>query len=237
MTRCRCCGGETAPAFTGKVLRKYPATYVACRSCQSLQVVDPHWLDEAYANTAAADALDSGAAWRNATAVRFIKTVVPLLSVGPWVDFGSGQGLLERALAKLDLSITSYDPLRGVRNSLPKACALVCCFEVLEHQTKPAEFMRSLAKLLSDDGVIVLSTWLRNPAVHGSTWQYLALDGGQHVSFPSRKGFEALCQQAGLDWWSTAVSQEHADFQIHVLSKRSSQPIEVKGFSVIPGGV
>ena len=230
---CPCCGALTVVDFSKTVRGKYSATYVTCTFCGTLHVVEPHWLDEAYGDPSADDKLDGGAAWRNATGARFIQTIQPVLPDGPWVDFGSGQGLLAQELSKSGLAIKNYDPRRGVTELPPKECALIACFEVLEHQTQPVEFMRVVGGLLNDEGVIVLSTWLRNPGVHGEEWGYLAVESGQHVLFPSRAGFKILCQQVGLRWWSTASSQEHPSFQVHVLSKRGSQPIEVPGFSVM----
>ncbi len=234
MSSCKCCGGETSPVFSKKVLGKHLASYVACTQCGSLSVSNPHWLDEAYADDAASDHLDEGAAWRNATAARFICTLMPSFPKGPWVDFGSGQGLLQRELAKHGLEISNYDPLRGVIQEPPRNCGFIGCFEVLEHQREPLEFMQVIASLLAEKGVAAFSTWLRDPVLHGSTWEYLAPLGGQHIFFPTPQGFRELCDKVGLHWWSTSVSQEHQSFQIHVISKRKGSVVEVEGFSVRP---
>lgn len=195
-------------------------------------MTDPFWLDEAYADPKTSDALDSGAVWRNATAARFIEVLAPELPSGPWVDYGSGRGLLKQELSKRNFTIQEFDPYRGHTTLPTEPCALIACFEVLEHQTQPVEFLERLATMLHDSGVIALSTWLRNPTVHGEHWGYLAVEGGQHVTFLSPLGLARACNRVGLRWWCTAVSQEHSDFQIHVLAKRQKLDFTVEGFSM-----
>jgi SAM-dependent methyltransferase len=188
------------------------ANYSTCDSCGSLHVVQPHWLAEAYADPASADKLDEGALWRNATVGRLLRglSVPP----GPWLDYGSGQGLLRRSVG---VELQQFDPFRGNPQVPHGKFAVVACLEVLEHTTTPAQLLTTLAQLVREDGVIALSTWLREPS-HGASWEYLACIAGQHVTFPSRAGFSILCCGVGLKWLVSAVSTEHRSLQVHLLS-------------------
>lgn len=75
--------------------------------------------------------------------------------------------------------------------------------------------MRELRRLSKTDGLVVLSTWLRDPA-HNQNWTYLSPQVGQHVCFPSLHGFQALCDDAQLCWLASAANIENEQLQVHV---------------------
>jgi 2-polyprenyl-3-methyl-5-hydroxy-6-metoxy-1,4-benzoquinol methylase len=214
---CSCCDGPEKAAFDKRVMQRYVARYVECTKCRSLRVEAPHWLDEAYRDPASADRLDSGALWRTSTAAAFLRAQP--FPDGPWLDFGSGQGLLGRELREHGKEVVDHDPPRGVHGDLARPYAVIVLLEVLEHQVDPRQFLADVSRLLVPDGIVALSTWLRNPNVHGSTWSYLAPQGGQHVFFPTLKGFEELLKKVGLRRRSSTIF-EHG-FQIHLLERSS----------------
>jgi len=213
---CPCCGTDTHYVFNKQVLGKHSARYVECDSCQTLFVESPTWLDEAYADPARDDRLDSGASWRNQTAARFLLEL--RLPNTPWIDFGCGRGLLKGFLPKQ--VVVDHDPQRGIYGDLSQDYVAVISLEVLEHQVEPLLFLSGLTRVLSDGGTIVLSTTLRDPKRHGSQWDYLALEGGQHVFFPTKPGLVHLASQVGLIVVSTTTFEHN--LQLHILKRPST---------------
>lgn len=215
---CPFCGARSRECFRGLMLEKYAAIYASCDACASLHVVAPTWLAEAYADPNAGDALDTGAPWR----ARMVAGALSCLSVptGPWLDFGSGRGLLELELHRYlpALTVVNHDPPRGIEADLGGPFALVGAFEVFEHCETPIEVLRQFAGLLDRDGLIVLSTWLRKPT-DGAKWGYLAGVGGQHISFPSLQGLKIAADTVGVPWRVSYECVESLDLQLHVLSR------------------
>ena len=95
------------------------------------------------------------------------------------LDVGCGAGLLAEPLARLGAKVTGLDasaPLIAVAEEHAKASGLgidyragelaelagqfdlITCVEVIEHVADPAEFVRSLAKRLAANGLLILST-------------------------------------------------------------------------------
>ncbi|HVJ00463.1 MAG TPA: bifunctional 2-polyprenyl-6-hydroxyphenol methylase/3-demethylubiquinol 3-O-methyltransferase UbiG [Sphingomonas sp.] len=96
------------------------------------------------------------------------------------LDVGCGAGLLAEPLARLGAAVTGLD---AAPENIAAAAAharqsglaityraselaalagtrfdLVTCLEVIEHVTDPAAFVRALADVLADDGLLILST-------------------------------------------------------------------------------
>ena len=137
VSTCPFCTAESREIFRANVMGRHEAIYAECIQCRSLHVVDPSWLDEAYANPAFADALDTGAPWRNDVLAALLMRLGPLAPVGPWLDYGSGRGLLVDRLASRGIAIFGHDPRRGVTAPEIGDFAIVSCFEVLEHFVHP----------------------------------------------------------------------------------------------------
>lgn len=211
-------------SFTATVLGKYTAEYADCRDCGSLHVVSPSWLSEAYADPARGDALDGWAGRRNEILAALAESIGSKLLSETWLDYGCGQGLLVKHLKARGIDVDGYDRFRGthvVEPILREPYAVVMSFEVLEHQVDPLQFMLNLRRRMRDDGLLILSTCLREPH-HGSDWDYLALAGGQHVSFASEPGLAQIAVWAGLNWWATGRCRESPQLQVHVFSDRAS---------------
>lgn len=100
-------------------------------------------------------------------------------------DVGCGAGLLAEPLARLGASVTAVDAAPenigvarlhaekqglaidyrtgGVEALAGERFDLVASMEVIEHVADPADFIAALAALLTDDGVMILSTPNRTP--------------------------------------------------------------------------
>lgn len=213
---------------------RYEAIYAECGQCRSLHVVDPSWLDEAYANSAFADEIDTGAAWRNRVLVSLMIRLGDDAPVGPWLDYGSGQGLLVSELASRGVQIHGHDQRRGLVAPSTHAYAMISAFEVLEHCPAPLVTLREIRDMLEPSGIVALSTWLREPS-HGNSWRYLSTAAGQHVSFASLDGLRHALRSVGLSWWCSGANREHAELQVHLGGTGEAKGIdalECCGFTV-----
>jgi len=95
------------------------------------------------------------------------------------LDVGCGAGLLTEPLARLGASVTGLDAsaelIAAARNhataqglaidyrsgelsELEGQFDLITCMEVIEHVADPAAFVKTLAKLLASEGLLILST-------------------------------------------------------------------------------
>lgn len=160
--------------------------------------------------------MDGGAQARTDALAALLRTIP---ARGRWLDFGCGRGLLMDRLRGLGYDVVGFDPARGFAWPGSGPYALVGAFEVLEHQIDPLAMLVTMRDVLQEDGILVLSTWLRDPAVHAAGWSYLATECGQHVTFPSREGLEALASRAGLTWIGSAWSVTLEGLQVHVLAR------------------
>ena len=118
------------------------------------------------------------------------------------LDYGGGHGLLSQTLAKNQWDSKSYDPF--VDRTCDISCLgnfqLITAFEVFEHAPDCHELMRNLAALLSDDGIVILTTLLSDQHLargQRMTWWYAAPRNG-HISLYSRKSLDFLTRAHGL---------------------------------------
>jgi len=112
------------------------------------------------------------------------------------LDYGSGDGLLTKKLAKAGFDSTPYDPF--VHTEVPVGkFNLITCFEVLEHVPDPGRLMADLAGYLDDEGVLITSTLLRDKDVPLDQWWYAAPRNG-HISLYSGTSLGKLAVANGL---------------------------------------
>lgn len=142
------------------------------------------------------------------------------------LDVGCGAGLLCEPLARLGAQVTGLDaapenaavaqahaagqglPIhyeaRGVETLDEAPFDLVTSMEVIEHVADPALFVRSLARMLKDDGVMILSTPNRTPASKlamitvGEGCGMIPKGTHDWASFLTPEELTALLDQAGL---------------------------------------
>ena len=117
------------------------------------------------------------------------------------LDYGGGGGLLAELLRDSGFpQVETYDPF------VPRFCQrpagrfdCVVCFEVVEHATEPARLFADLNDLLTDSGLILLSTLFQpqDIDVQGLNWWYAGPRNG-HVSLFSRVSLERLVHPYGL---------------------------------------
>ena len=198
---CRICGDALDYKWSLKVLGgRHLAQYHECQGCLSLQVVNPTWLDEAYAQESRplANNPDQGPFPRNFSAYG---TFVALHEAGvvperPVVlDFGGGYGLLAQMLKSGGYDAWQVDPYVPVPFLAADRCLstlddfpeagfdLIFSLEVLEHLTDPIATLEGLARRLKAEGTLMLSTGIYHPGGHNHQWPYLAVEGASILPF------------------------------------------------------
>jgi SAM-dependent methyltransferase len=213
---CRICGGELIYKWGLRVLRgRHLAHYHECRECQALQVVNPHWLDEAYAGESRPLAInpDPGRFSRNFTAFKSFSALqgAGLVPGHPvLLDFGGGYGLLAQMLKSSGFEVWQYDQhvpvpflasdrcLSAVDSFTEEGFDLIFALEVLEHLTDPMTTLESLASRLKPGGTMMFSTELYQPGTYDRHWNYLATEWGQHVTFWSRRALAVAARRLGF---------------------------------------
>ena len=141
------------------------------------------------------------------------------------LDVATGSGALAKQLldAGYDVSCTSRNdhvnlPIQTYRIDLDHPFSidevggrdfqLVCCIEIIEHLENPAFFLRHCAKLVSENGWLLLSTPNVESAQARLQWLIRGcpsifnddeIRNNRHISMMWRQGLEYLLRQAGFD--------------------------------------
>jgi SAM-dependent methyltransferase len=195
---------------------RHLARYYECEQCRALQVPDPTWLDEAYADEdkpPGAENADSGRFRRTYSGFLYLvalATAGALGNVSRIVDFGGGYGLLAQMLRDVGLDSWTADPyvprpFFSPDRSMPdltqvseSSVDVIVALEVFEHLTDPMEVGAMFRRVLAPGGSIVISSERYRPDMHGADWTYLSRAGGQHVTFWSQEAREHFAAAHGL---------------------------------------
>ena len=118
------------------------------------------------------------------------------------LDYGGGPGLLSRLLREERWQSTSCDPFfdRNVQLSPPGKFQLITCYEVFEHVPDGNQLAMHLSSLLTDDGLVLLSTLLSDGQLavgQPITWWYASPRNG-HISLHSARSLDLLAQRHGF---------------------------------------
>jgi len=202
-----------------------------------LQIPDPSWLEEAYREEAQPLFWnpDTGRFQRNFSAYCYLcafRDTGVFAEQPRLLDYGGGYGLLTQMLRDGGFDAWLADPYvarpffcaeRHIADlgALPAGSFdVTTAFEVLEHLTDPCRVGEELRRLLRPDGVLVLSTGVYHPGVHGPDWFYLCTEMGQHVTFWSRRalshyaarlGFRSVGYSPGPEGFTVLLSRASAD--------------------------
>lgn len=219
-----CDGRLDAPRFTAPVLGgRYLATYRDCLRCGTLQVLDPSWLTEAYADKVGLNLrnVDSGRWLRNFSVFLYLvalRSAELFPADARLLDFGGDEGILAQLLIDSGWDAWTHDPnvqfpALATHRTLDAATIgessvdVITCLEVFEHLLDPVETGTHLRRWLRSSGTLVISTGLYDSGVHGRDWDYLSTEAGQHITFWSRHGLRMFAERFGfasIGYWPGA---------------------------------
>jgi hypothetical protein len=218
--KCPICETNTERAFTTTVLSKYEAEYRYCRNCGYLFAADPHWLNEAY--TDAISSTDTGLVKRNISIGSKVACLLYFFAKergkGRYLDVAGGYGMLTRMMRDFGFDFFWQD--KYCANLLAKGfefnrtdgdCLAATAFEVLEHVTKPIDFIKLSLEEAGASTLIFSTILYKGEPPDPRDWWYYAFSTGQHIGFFQKRTLEFIGQKLGLRF-STAND-------IHILSK------------------
>jgi len=199
---CRLCEGETALAFTHRILGKYPSGYWQCTVCGSLETDAPFWLEESYADVHSAT--DTGMAARTVQMTQAVSLLLRMAGVGSktlCLDWGGGNGLFCRMMRDQGYNFFNDDKyakpfycagFTADRIGIAK-CDVVTSFEVFEHLSNPKAELANILRF--EPKLWIFSTQLY--AGQGADWNYLGPSLGRHVFFYSAEALHAFAEANG----------------------------------------
>ena len=217
---CRTCGAGMRPLGTLRVLGRHDARADQCERCGFVQLADPSWLAEAYAE--AITGTDVGLLARCRHLEPRIRGVLACggRSSGTVLDWGGGYGTLTRMLRDRGIDCRHWDPhcanifARGFESELGARGRwdAVIAVEVLEHLVDPWSFFRPVAE--RTDLIIATTELVTEPAPRFDAWAYWGAEHGQHVSFHSARSLGHVAEALGMHYLKAGP--------VHVFSRRLS---------------
>jgi hypothetical protein len=203
---CKICSNNTKKLFDAVILHKYTGSYFQCPNCQFLQIENPAWLEEAYAD--AINSCDTGILARNIHLRELASIIIYYFfnHSGMFVDYAGGYGVFTRLMR--DIGFDYYWCDKYAENLLAKGfeydngtgVELVTAFEVFEHLENP---LNDLEKMLTISRNVLFSTErLATPPPAPSDWWYYGLDHGQHISFYTTKTLQHIADHYGLCYYN-----------------------------------
>ena len=221
---CPACQGHCVFFASATVLGRHEAEYFRCASCGSIHIPDPQWLDEAY--TEAIAATDIGLAARAIELSQIVSLVIATFfrDARSFLDYGGGSGLLVRLMRDRGYAFKWHDPFaanvfaRAFEGHLDAHYDLVTAIEILEHLSQPSEVFGQLRTLAP--AVVATTEVLPEPAPHPNDWWYYSLNTGQHVTFYTDRGLDALAARHG---WRVSSGGN-----VHVFADATLSPLVLR---------
>ncbi len=228
---CRCCMHSTQFFSSAEVLH-YEADYYQCTQCGSVQIEEPHWLEEAH--SAAISILDTGLVARCLSASRLISVFLFLEGrmKSSGIDWGGGTGLLTRMLRDLGFEMLSFDKYMDGQHSrgfnineseLGSKKDFLTAIECFEHLEDPITLLVNAVE--KKQYFIFTTEVLRLPAPDPAArdWWYFMPESGQHITFATNVGLQSFTKQLGFNYLISFGS-------LHVMSRH---PIKVRTKSLL----
>ena len=218
--KCNICGEDSVLFSIAQVIR-YKAEYYKCLGCGSLQIKNPHWIQEAHER--AISILDTGLVARCLSASRLIGTLLFLEGRGrsPGIDWAGGTGLLTRLLRDQGYQVKTFDSYAGGElavgfvsdgKNLSGPMDFLSAIECFEHLEDPISTFMDL--VVNKEYFIFTTELLPNPAPDpvAKNWWYYMPESGQHITFATSSGLDKLSKILGFRCYSTIGS-------LHIFSR------------------
>lgn len=181
-----------------------------------MHVAEPHWLADAYTEAIASTdiGLASRAVWCSQMTALVIRRFFP--DARQFCDVGGGTGLFVRLMRDAGFPFVWEDPYAtnefavGHEARAGERYDLITAFEVLEHLVDPAVLVRRAAE--AGAAVLLTTELVPEPAPRPGAWPYYSLETGQHITFASARGLQALAST--FDLHATSAGS------VHVLAPR-----------------
>lgn len=113
------------------------------------------------------------------------------------LDYGGGNGLLERSLEESGFSdVDTYDPFSPIYATKPdKRYDCILSFEVFEHSIDPYHTLQEIDGLLKPNGIVIFSTLTQPQDIDdiGLSWWYVGPRNG-HVTIHSIQSLQVLAR-------------------------------------------
>jgi len=201
---CKICGNQSNFIFSAKILNKYNIKYFNCPQCGFLQVEEPFWLQEAYAQPI--NISDTGYLQRN---IGLSKTTSAILTLffnhkEKFLDYAGGYGVFVRLMRDIGFDFYWQDKYtqnlfaRGFEWNSTDEVEAVTTFESFEHFVQPMEEMKKL--LTISKNIIFTTELLPDPIPKPNEWWYYGLDHGQHISFYSERTLKFIAEKYSLNY-------------------------------------
>lgn len=208
---CKICNQDNQSIFNAKMLNKYDIKYYHCSNCGFMQTEEPHWLDEAYAESI--NTSDTGYMQRNLNLSEKLSVFLILFfnKDAKVLDYAGGYGTFVRLMRDIGFDFYWDDKFtknlfsRGFEYNKSETYEALTTFESFEHFVNPIE---EIENLLSISKTIIFSTdLLAYPTPEPKDWWYYGLDHGQHISFYSPKTFEFIAKKYDLNYYNLGSLQ------------------------------
>lgn len=202
---CKICNSQSKEIFKGRILNKYDVAYFHCENCGFMCTEEPHWLEEAYADSM--NLSDTGILLRNIYLSRSASAIIYFFfnKKAKFLDYAGGYGVFTRLMRDIGFDFFWHDPYtknilaRGFEGSEKENYELVTSFESFEHFVNP---LVEIEKMLEISKNIIFSTTLTPSLIpKPEEWWYYGLEHGQHIAFYSQKTLEFIATKYKLNYY------------------------------------
>lgn len=203
--KCKICNSQSKEIFKGRILNKYDTIYFHCEKCGFLCTEEPHWLEEAYADSM--NLSDTGILLRNISLSRSASAIIYFFfnKKAKFLDYAGGYGVFARLMRDIGFDFFWHDPYtknilaRGFEGNDLEKYELITSFESFEHFLNPLVEIEKMLKISKN--IFFSTTLLPSPIPVPSKWWYYGLEHGQHIAFYSKKTLEFIAKKYNLNYY------------------------------------
>lgn len=208
------------------ILNKHNVPLYFCDSCKFAFLSKPFWLDEAYTNVISD--LDVGLVYRNIFYSNKISNLLYFVFGNPKykiLDDAGGYGLFVRLMRDLGFDYFWNDIYcenifaKNFEKNTESKYLIVTALEVMEHTEYPIEYISKVFDNYSSD-TLIFTTETFKSKIPDTNWWYYNFEGGQHISFFSKRTFKIIANKLHLKYYNSGT--------IHILTKKSLNSIFIK---------